>query len=160
MNRIFNTVSQFFCFVIFLAIMSSSAIANNMTLTVGSIESPAGTEVAVPLRVTQAVRLGALQMDVLFDEQVLDFRSASPNSFEDPITIDQHVVEPGRLRLVMNTSASASISGDHDLLTLNFQVIGSVGSQSKVALEAIEAWDNIGPDAIPAVMFEIGRAHV
>jgi len=128
------------------------AWASSVTLVVGSVKGASGSKVEVPINVRGAQQLGALQMDLTYDPAILDAPTVEKGALAQEITLGSNVVSPGRLRLVMNTSARESVSGDGTLMKAVFVVKGLSGQKCDLRLEQVQAWDNTKPDAPPYEM--------
>ena len=128
------------------------AWASSVTLVVGSVQGASGSKVEVPIGVRGAQQLGALQMDLTYDPAILDAPTVEKGALPQEITLGSNVVSPGRLRLVMNTSARESVSGDGTLMKAVFVVKGQSGQKCDLRLEQVLAWDNTKPDAPPYEM--------
>jgi len=126
--------------------------ASTVTFKIGVVEGGQGSRVEVPLSAMDAENLGAAQMELVYDPEVLVFQEVAGGASASQLTIDHYLAAPGRLRLVLNSSARESISGDLLLTKVIFEISGATGQQSELQLTAVEAWDNIGPEATPAVM--------
>jgi hypothetical protein len=128
------------------------AWASSVTLVVGSAQGASGAKVDVPINIRGAQQLGALQMDLTYDPAVLDTPTVEKGALAQEITLGSNVVSPGRLRVVMNTSAKESVSGDGMLMKAVFVVKGQSGQKCDLRLEQVQAWDNTKPDAPPYEM--------
>ena len=135
-----------------LLLVGGAVLASSVTLVVPPVEGPEGGEVKVPLNVRQCEALGALQLDLTYDPQVLEAKGVEKGSMSAEIFIEHNVVAPGRLRIVLNTSASGSVSGDGALVVATFAVRGKKGQQCALGLEAAKAWDNTKDTALPYEM--------
>ncbi len=129
-----------------------AAWASSVTLAVGSVEGAPGSRVEVPIDVHAAQQLGALQMELVYDPDILEPMSVETGTMSQEVTVDHNVVSPGRLRMVMNTSARESLSGDGTLMKALFTVKGTSEQRCELTLEEVQAWDNTRPDAPPYEM--------
>ncbi len=135
-----------------LLLAGATVLASSVTLVVAPVEGPEGGEVKVPLTVRQCEALGAIQLDLTYDPQVLEVRGVEKGSMSAEIFIEHNVVAPGRLRIVLSTSASGSVNGDGALVVATFIVRGKNGQQCALGLEAAKAWDNTRDTALPYEM--------
>ncbi|MEI7836629.1 MAG: cohesin domain-containing protein [Planctomycetota bacterium] len=133
-------------------LMPLVAQASSVTLGVGSIAGASGSKVEVPINIRGAQQLGALQIELIYDPAILDAPTVEKGSLPQEITVGHNVVSPGRLRMVMNTSAKESISGDGMLMKAVFLVKGQNGQKCDLRLEQGQAWDNTKPEATPYEM--------
>lgn len=140
-----------------------AALASSVTLGVGSIEGASGSKVEVPINIRGAQQLGAMQIELTYDPAILDTPTVVKGSLPQEITIGHNVVAPGRLRMVVNTSAKESISGDGTLMKVVFLAKGQSGQQCDLRLEKVQAWDNTRPESPPyemLVTIEAGKFTV
>ena len=146
-----------------IALVPLVSWASSVTLWVGSIEGASGAKVEVPINVRGAQQLGTLQIELTYDPAILDAPTVEKGSLPQEITLGHNLVSPGRLRMVMNTSARESISGDGTLMKVVFLAKGQSGQQCDLRLEQAQAWDNTKPEAPPYEMLvtvEAGKLTV
>lgn len=129
-----------------------AAWSSSVTLAVGSVEGAPGSRVEVPIDVRAAQQLGALQMELVYDPDILEPLSVETGTMSQDVTVDHNIVAPGRLRIVMNASARESVSGDGTLIKAVFTVKGTNQQRCELTLEQVQAWDNTRPDAPPYEM--------
>jgi hypothetical protein len=145
------------CACIVLALLLSvglagAASASSMTVVLGAVEGANGSEVEVPIDIRDTQKLGAMQMELTYDPALLEAKTVKQGNLPQEIAIGHNVIEPGRLRIVMNTAARESISGDGTLMKAVFQVKGGKGQRCDLRLEGLRAWDNTTPESRPFEM--------
>src|SRR5437879_5017384 len=86
--------------------LASSAFSVT-TLTVGELELAGDKNATVPVEFSSDAGVAAVQMDVLFDPAAYTAASATPGTLPDSFRVDSHLVEPGRLRVVVGAPNNA-----------------------------------------------------
>ena len=81
------------------------ASASSVNIAPGTVEGPSGGKVKIPIEVEDAIKLGAIQMELHYDPEVLEFHSVREGTFETEVITEGTVREPGRLFLLSGTSA-------------------------------------------------------
>jgi hypothetical protein len=125
--------------VIGLAMLCAAAGAASMTVSIDSTSVGAGSKATIPVKVTGANNLGAMDLIVTFDSSVLKFSNgdigeASPNgmvSFNDQTA--------GSVKIAL--ADSKGITGDGNLVKLTFDVIGANGAKSEMNVNVLGAWN-------------------
>lgn len=134
------------------SLSSAPSIASSVTLFVPPSQGAAGSEIQISINVRDCQKLGALQFELVFDPLILEPRIVEGGALAAESQLDFNVISPGRMRIVMNTSASGSISGTGTLLNAGFLVQGEAGQVSELQLTEVRAWDNTAPEAVPYPM--------
>lgn len=129
-----------------------SSDASSVSVEAGSAQGSRGSTVEIPILVHRAERLGALQMELLYDPHVLVPGEVKAGSLPVEVTVGANVIAPGRWRIVMNTSPRESIQGDGRLMTASFEVAGEASRGSEIKIENLRAWDNTSAGALPYEM--------
>jgi hypothetical protein len=94
----------------------------------------------VPVNLSQVSNFYGAQFDVLYDSTVLQYVSTTWGQIgSTPINgsgiTQSNIITPGDIRFVIDmTNLSSGISGTGTILTLRFQVIGSIGKSSTINL--------------------------
>lgn len=144
-------------------LLSPATLASSVTVSVGAVQSAAGSKVKIPIAVKDARKLGAIQLDLRYDPELLEFVSAKPGSFDEEIKVIANAAVPGELYVGMHTSARDTISGSGALIDAVFKVIGADGQGCDLLLENVEAWyaPNVNTPALEMlVTTETGRFTV
>ena len=152
MNNNFKFVRNMLLALLLGSLVPLVARASSVTLGVGSIKGASGSKVEVPINIRGAQQLGAMQLELIYDPAILDAPTVGKGSLPQEITVGQNIVTPGCLRIVINTPAKESISGDGTLMKVVFLVKGQSGQQCDLRLEQVQAWDNTKPEAPPYEM--------
>lgn len=118
------------------SIIGAPAFASSVTIGFQDASGPAGSSAVVPLMVKSAAGLGALQMSVGYDPDVLEPTEVEPGALLSGL-VDFNIVSPGVLSIAMATSQA--VNGDGELMLLSFNVLG--GSESLLELSEVRAWE-------------------
>ena len=131
--------------------------ASAMTLRVATLDGEEGGTVQVPLQVSGATNLGALQFDVRYDPQVLQIANVTRGALAGNGLVDSNASESGKLRIgVVTTDA---LNGDGVIANANFKIIGRAGTNSALTIENARAWETPSHLEI-LVNVEAGRVNV
>lgn len=112
----------------------SGAMAAGITVSAGPAQVPAGAATAVPVTVSGAPNLGAMDLVVTYDPSVLSFSGASGGSLSTNGLVEANEVTRGTVRI--SFVDSQGINGSGEIVSLTFSVVGSSGSSSALGLEA------------------------
>ena len=80
------------------------------TLTVGELEASGGLSGVVPVVYRSDAAVAAVQMDVLFDPAAYSAAGATAGELAEAFRVDSHLVEPGRLRVVVGAPSNAPLT--------------------------------------------------
>jgi hypothetical protein len=138
--------------LLIICLVASALRASTITISLADVQAPRGQPVEVPVSIRGAQKLGALQADLIYDPAILEPQDLKVGSVSENITIGSNVLEPGRFRVVMNTSASESVTGDGILMVAVFEVKTHEGGTCGLELDRVRAWDNTAPEATPREM--------
>lgn len=127
--------------LIVLALFSGENVfASSVTISLGSIQAATGGTAEVPLQVTGASNIGAIQMVLVYDAAVLTPETVTQGSLAgNNALMDSNSQTPGRIGIGLVTLDG--IQGDGTLATVSFKVIGAAGQSSQLSLEKVEAWE-------------------
>jgi len=108
----------------------------------------------VPINLSQVSNFYGAQFDVLYDSTVLQYVSTTWGQIgSTPITgngiTQSNAISGGRRFVISLSNLSAGISGSGTILTIRFQVIGSIGQSSSINL-ANGILSDFSANAIPA----------
>ncbi|MEZ4649746.1 MAG: cohesin domain-containing protein [Candidatus Eisenbacteria bacterium] len=133
-------------------VFSITTSSGGNVLAVGSADGAGGAVVTVPLTMTNADELKALQFDLLFDSGVVAFSSAEATGRGAAMDLTMQTVAVGRARGVMHYSTEQALGvGSGEIATIHLQLLGTRGAQSVVEPTAIllsDADANEIPDGI------------
>ena len=95
--------------------------AVELTLRIPPTKAIVGTETRVSIVAENAADLGAVEIDLEYPPNILEFINLEPGSLQ-PGMIDFNVVQPGLLRI--GSISEPSLNGQGDLFLISFKVIG------------------------------------
>jgi ribosomal protein L40E len=95
----------------------------------------AGSEVTLPVSITGAQDLGALQFELLYDEEILEVVNVTQGSGMPPVLLDFNVVQPGLLRVAL--AGSEPIDGD---TRIEVRFRGLAAGAGAIELQEVKAW--------------------
>ena len=133
--------SLYFCLtllLLFVTCITSQVCGASLTLTVPSIESPSGTTISVPITTSNVDDLGALQAKLKYNASVLRCKSIMAGPLAQGALLQSDVTELGEASIGL--ASVNGISGNGELLVVEFQLLGSAGKASDITLESIQAW--------------------
>ena len=116
-----------------------TAAADPIRLSFDQAQGAAGTRVKVPLRVKDADQLGPVQLIVKYDAAVLRLETVKPGSLARSAMLHQESPEPGTLRLALITDKA--ITGDGDLMNIEFTVLGESNASCPLRIPYAQAWE-------------------
>jgi len=95
--------------------------AVELTLRIPPAKAIVGTEIRVPIAVENAADLGAVEIDLEYPPNILEFINLEPGSLK-PGMLDFNIVQPGLLRI--GSISEPALQGNGDLFVMAFKVIG------------------------------------
>ena len=95
--------------------------AVELTLRIPPAKAIVGTETRVSIVAENAADLGAVEIDLEYPPNILEFINLEPGSLQ-PGMIDFNVVQPGLLRI--GSISEPALNGQGDLFLISFKVIG------------------------------------
>jgi hypothetical protein len=116
---------------VFLAAVSSALAAT--TLTVEQVALNEANNGSIAVRFHSDVAVAAVQMDILFDPAAYVSSSAGVGSLPENYRVDSHLVEPGRLRVVVGAPNNPGLPNS-DLFQVPLNAISGFGSAFPVRL--------------------------
>ena len=116
------------------------AWAAEVRLEVPDVQAPAGTEVTVPIKITGAKGLGALQMALVFDPAILEPIGAEAGAAVGNCLFQSNQDAKGRMGMAL-AGAKGIESDDGVLVNARFKVIGDAGQSCKLTAIRVRAWD-------------------
>ena len=129
------------------------ALAAGITVSAEDVTTASGGAVEVTISGHSEPLIGALGIDVRFDQTLL-----TPHSCQSPIAICNTSVEPGLLRLV--SVSLKGFSGDITFATIIFEAIGPAGSTALIDVDVTTLSDTIGVDLLDQVSVTDGSVTI
>ena len=127
--------------IVFLVVVAAApwAIADDPArLEVASTTAPVGGTAQVKVTVGGAREVGAMDLDLRYDPEVLRFVAIERGPAAQQALADSNAIQPGRLLIAL--AASDGLADAGLLLTASFDVLGAEGARSPVAVEAANAY--------------------
>lgn len=125
-----------FLVVLCLLIVPAVCSAASLTLAIPAVEGAAGAQIKATLLVKDAQGLGALEMELTYDLNILELIEVQPGSILSGL-LDYNLLQPGRVKIAMATSQA--VSGSGELFVVSFKVLS--GGRSPLRLEKVLAWE-------------------
>lgn len=119
-------------------ISSGVVRAEVATLAIGEVEAAHGDGVEVPVELTGAAAIGAVHLEITFDPEVLTPTDVVGGSMASSALVDFNATDG---RVVIGVVSSDGIDGNGSVVIARFDVIGSDGATSPLALENVQAWE-------------------
>ena len=114
-----------------------AAHAQTATVSVPSVKASKGGEAKVPIKVSEPSDMGALHVELTYDESVLKATKVEKGGVAANALVDFNV-QPGRV--VIGIVSSDPITSDGDAAVVTFDVLGDKGAKSALGLENVRAW--------------------
>ena len=121
-----------------LLLHAPPAHAASVTVTAPTAKGAKGAEVSIPITVTAAPGVGALHVELTYDDAVLEGLSVSGGKLASNALVDGNPI-PGRL--IMGLVSSDKIDGDGEVFVAKFRVLGEKGATSTLGLDKVQAWE-------------------
>jgi len=117
-----------------LALLLLITVASGATviLSVQSQTAASGSTVTVPVMITGASAIGAMDLTVTYDPAVLTFVEAKPGALSTNGMVQANAATPGKVRVAFVDSSG--VNGNGEILTLSFTAKGANGASSNVDL--------------------------
>jgi hypothetical protein len=128
-------------FVLFagLVLLLAGPAAAAMTVSIDSTTAAAGSTAIVPVKVSGASNLAAMDLVVTYDPSVLQFSSADLGAISTNGMVEANSASPGTVKIGLVDTKG--ISGDGTLVSMNFKVVGGSGTSSQVNPQVSGAWN-------------------
>lgn len=108
------------------------------TLTVEDATGKPDATTEVNVSVSNGGGIGALDLALRYDPTVARFANAEAGPSADNALLETNEIEPGLLLAAL--ADSDGLSGDGPLLVVTFNIAGSEGDQTTIAIEAARAY--------------------
>ena len=125
--------------IVGLLFVVATVNAAGITVSIDSTSAGSGSNVVIPVKVSGASTLGAMDLMITYDSSVLKFSSAEVGSLSTNGMIESNGDSPGVIKI--GFVDSRGVTGDGTLITLNFNVIGKNGATSKITPQVTGAWN-------------------
>jgi hypothetical protein len=128
-------------FILFagLVLLLAGPAAAAMTVSIDSTTAGAGSTTIIPVKVSGASNLAAMDLVITYDPSVLQFSSADLGALSTNGMVEANSASPGTAKIgVVDTRG---ISGDGTLVSMNFKVVGNSGSSTQVTPQVSGAWN-------------------
>lgn len=122
-----------------LALLVAGATAATMTVSVDSAAVSVGSNAVIPVKVSGASNLGAMDLVITYDPAVLKFSSADLGELSTNGMIDSNGATPGTVKI--GFVDTKGVNGDGTLVKMTFNVIGQNGATSPVSVQVAGAWN-------------------
>jgi cobalamin biosynthesis Mg chelatase CobN len=123
-----------FCLALSCAVTSMAAVE----VIVNDAEAAPGEEVEVPISVSGAAGLEALQFVMRFDPQALKLMDIVAGPLAGAADVNLKERQPGAVRVAMLPERALD-RGDGTLLRAHFQILGESEQEMQVSLEEVKA---------------------
>jgi hypothetical protein len=124
----------FLAIITSMALLACSASAATMQVAVGSAQGGAGTTVTVPIMVSGASNLGAMDLQVSYDPAQLKLAGAQMGSISSGGVIEAN--EPQAGVALVSLIDPQGINGSGEVVKITFTVPNSMGTPVPLALQA------------------------
>ena len=118
--------------IIFLALMGllliSTASAAAVIVTIPSGSVGAGAKATIPVMVSGASNLGAMDLTISYDPAILKFSKADLGELSTNGIVEGNEIQPGVAKI--SFADTKGISGDGTLLKITFDVVGGNGAST------------------------------
>jgi hypothetical protein len=131
-------IAVFVTYMFVFTAAADSKNSENLTGPVVSVNAPdtvSGTFDAV-IEIKDVTNLDSGQFDLSFDPNVISVVDVKPGRIESTdVPVDMwHLIDDGRIRILFNLPDTTGVSGSGKLAKINFEVTGSVGNTSVLAI--------------------------
>ena len=124
------------CWLVVFSLWNSNSFAAIVEFSIANADGEVGSTVATPLMGRNAVGIGAIQLNVIYDPDVLEPVAVDAADGVNAL-VDFNIVASGVLRLAM--ASTQQVERDGELLRLQWKVLG--GEDTKLELGEIRAWE-------------------
>lgn len=124
-----------------LLLLVVSVHAATVTVRVEDMTGANGKTIQVPVLVDSAPGIGAMHIELTYDEDVLEATGVERGDLlEDGTLLDFNIPEPGRV--VAGIVTLDGIEGDGEVAVIEFKVLGEGDDTSPLELENTQAWES------------------
>lgn len=119
--------------ILIMLLFVAQVNAAEVLIKVNDLSVEQGSKSMIPVSVSGASKLGAMDIKITYDSKVLKFSGAELGEVSTNGIIDSNGVDSGTV--LLSFADTKGISEDGTLIKLNFEVVGAVGSSTKIGLE-------------------------
>lgn len=131
MKKILMLMAAFICLL-----TTVSAAVVPVTVYTADMEASSGSVVDVDVYFTGADDVGSMDLVLKYDSDVLRATGVSTSELGSNSLIESNVAIPGKITVAM--AGSSGISGDGEVISVSFSVLGDVGSSTAVGIDSVE----------------------
>ncbi|MHB8158112.1 MAG: cohesin domain-containing protein [Desulfocucumaceae bacterium] len=138
-----------------VSLTSGQFTVASLVLSAPELEGRAGSAVQVPVNLTSSGQVGALQFDLLFDEQLLLYQGVAPGALIPGYTVEANQLADGKVRVIICSPGNGALpAGSDSIAVLNFLVAGgaSPGSSCPLDLDGAVLSDAGGNPLLPVAL--------
>ncbi|NMB77494.1 MAG: hypothetical protein GYA23_00170 [Methanomicrobiales archaeon] len=121
-------------FVLAILALVSSAAAAGVTVSVDSATAAEGKTVTLPVKVTGASNLGAMDLVLTYDSSVLKFSNAELGELSTNGLVEGNELQAGTAKI--SFADTKGINGDGTILKVTFTVTGKKGASTDIGASA------------------------
>ena len=126
-------------FGIGLLLVIATVSAAAITVSIDSSSAGFGSTAVIPIKVSGASNLGAMDLMITYDSSVLKFSNAEVGSLSTNGMIESNGDSPGVIKI--GFVDSRGVTGDGTLISLTFNVVGKNGATSTITPQVTGAWN-------------------
>jgi hypothetical protein len=120
--------------ILAMILLISTATAAGVVVTVNSATAGTGTSATLPVSVSGASNLGAMDVVITYDPAVLKFSKAELGDLSTNGIVEANELQAGTTKI--SFADTKGISGDGTILKLTFDVIGAKGTTTNIGVSA------------------------
>jgi hypothetical protein len=121
--------------IILFALFAGVASAATTSVTVSDTKGSPGSTVKVPINITGASNVGAIDIVLTYNSNVLSVTGAEKGAITKNSLFDSNKGTSGIV--AMGVADTGGINGDGSIANISFNVIGKVGDTSPLKLERV-----------------------
>jgi hypothetical protein len=123
-----------FIMVLAAALLAGTASAAATQVAIGAPQGGAGTTVTIPVTVSGASNIGAMDLQVTYDPAVLKLSGAQMGTLSANGVVEAN--EPQAGTALVSFVDTQGISGSGEVVKITFNVLGTTGAYSPLTLQA------------------------
>lgn len=135
-GAIWHAMGRVFLLLAILLLLPGQPQAASLTLSLKTVAGEAGANVNVPIFISDAQGMGALEMELVYDPSVLEFKTIEQGAVLAGL-FDFNLIGLGRVKIAL--ASSEETEGRGVLMTAVFKVL--TDGRSQLAIEKAAAWD-------------------